>query len=173
MTARVLVTYASKHGATAEIAEKIKSTLLQHGLFADILPADEVTNPAPYQAVVLGSAVYVGQWRRSAVRFLREHRQALAEKQVWIFSSGPTGKGDPESLLNGWTVPTNVKPVVEELHPRDVAVFGGTLSDGKMNFFEKWITRKVKAPVGDFRNWDAIEEWAQGIASDLKDSVAV
>lgn len=171
MTARVLVTFASKHGATAEIAEKIKSTLLQHGLFADIMPMDEVTNPSPYQAVVLGSAVYVGQWRRSAVRFLHQHKQALTEKEVWIFSSGPTGNGEPESLLKGWTVPANVKPVLEQLKPRDVAVFGGTLSDAKMNFFEKWIIRKVKAPVGDYRNWEAIEAWAKGIASDLKAAV--
>lgn len=173
MTARVLVTYASKHGATAEIAEKIRETLLRNNLFVDILPMDEVTNPSPYQAVVLGSAVYVGQWRRSAVRFIKEHKQALTEKQVWIFSSGPTGAGDPEALLHGWKAPSNVKPIVDQINPRDVAVFGGTLDESRMNFFEKWIIGKVKAPVGDFRNWEAIEQWAKGIATELKAAVAV
>lgn len=171
MTARVLVTYASKHGATAGIAEKIQKTLLQSGLFADLLPMDEVTNPSPYDAIVLGSAVYIGRWRRDAVRFLKENQQALTEKQVWIFSSGPTGPGDPEKLLEGWLIPSNVKPMADRIQPRDIAVFGGTLEPEKMNFFEKWIIKNIKATTGDFRDWTAIEEWAREIASALKEGV--
>ena len=173
MTPRVLVTYASKHGATAEIANKIKETLLQAGLFVDLIPMEEVTNPSPYQAVVLGSAVYIGHWRRVAVRFLKEHEQALIQKQVWMFSSGPTGKGDPEKLLNGWTLPENIQSLVDRIKPRDIAVFGGLLDVDKMRFWEKWIIRNVKAPLGDFRDWEAIETWAKEIAEAMKEPVPV
>lgn len=168
MTPRVLVTYASKHGATAEIAKKIKETLLQAGLFVDLMPMEQVTNPSPYQAVVLGSAVYIGHWRRAATRFLKEHEEALTKKQIWMFSSGPTGKGDPEKLLNGWKFPENVQPIIDRIKPRDIAVFGGSLDENKMRFWEKWIIRNVKAPVGDFRDWAAIEGWALEIAEALK-----
>ncbi|MBK7407930.1 MAG: flavodoxin domain-containing protein [Saprospirales bacterium] len=167
MNPRVLVTYASKHGATADIANKIHEILKQAGLSADILPMDEVTNPSPYQAIVLGSAVYIGQWRRAAIRFLKAHEQALTEKQVWMFSSGPTGHGDPEKLLNGQKLPEGLQPIVARIQPRDIEVFGGVLDEDKMHFWEKWIIKNVKAPVGDFRDWAVIEAWAQGIAEDL------
>ncbi len=58
MDNQVLVTYASKHGATAKIVEKIDQVLGQSGLSTDVLPVDSVGDLTPYKAVVLGSAVY-------------------------------------------------------------------------------------------------------------------
>ena len=93
---RVLVAYGTKHGATAEIAEAIGKALIAAGLGVDVRRARRVRSLAPYQAVVLGSAVYAGRWRRDAMRLLR--RAELRERAVWLFSSGPVGedKGDPE-----------------------------------------------------------------------------
>ena len=63
METQVLVTYATKYGATREIAEKIGQTIQQAGFQVDVLPVDGVRDLAPYQAIVLGSAVYAGMWR--------------------------------------------------------------------------------------------------------------
>ena len=71
MDEQVLVAYATKYGATTEIAEKIGQVLRQAGLSADVLPVDRVGDLSTYRAVVLGSAVYIGQWRKEAVRFLK------------------------------------------------------------------------------------------------------
>ena len=71
MNTQVLVVYATKYGATAEIAEKIGQVLRQAGLRTDVLPADGVSDLTPYKAVVLGSAVYIGKWRKEAVKFLQ------------------------------------------------------------------------------------------------------
>jgi menaquinone-dependent protoporphyrinogen oxidase len=101
MDKQVLVAYATKYGATAEIAEKIGQVLRQASLHADVRPVDRVKDLAPYHAVVLGSAVYTGQWRKEAAKFLQTHETMLAQRQVWLFSSGPTGKGDPVELLKG------------------------------------------------------------------------
>ena len=101
MDVQVLVAYATKYGATAEIAEKIGQALRGAGLSADVLPADRVSDLTPYQAVVLGSAVYIGQWRKEAVKFLKANETVLAEKPVWLFSSGPSGEGDPVELGQG------------------------------------------------------------------------
>ena len=102
MNAKILVAYASKYGSTKEIAEKIGQVLTDAGFAVDVLPADKVADVAPYQAVVLGSAVYSGNWRKAAANFLKANEKALAGRPLWLFSSGPTGKGDPVDLVKGW-----------------------------------------------------------------------
>ena len=168
MDVQVLVVYATKYGATAEIAEKIGQVLGEAGLRADVLPADRVSDLTPYQAVVLGSAVYIGQWRKEAVKFLKANETVLAEKPMWLFSSGPTGEGDPVELAQGWRFPGKLQPIADRVRPRDVAIFHGAVDVGKLNLIEKWMLKNVKAPIGDFRDWDAITSWAAAIADALK-----
>jgi len=166
---QVLVAYATKYGATAEIAEKIGQVLCQAGLPADVLPADRAGDLSAYKAVVLGSAVYIGQWRKEAVRFLKANETALAGKLVWLFSSGPTGKGDPVELVQGWRFPGKLQSIADRIGPRDVAVFHGAVDADKLNFIEKWMLKNVKAPIGDFRDWEAITSWATAIAAELRE----
>jgi menaquinone-dependent protoporphyrinogen oxidase len=168
MDIQVLVAYGTKYGATAEIAEKIGQVLRQAGLRADVQPADRVGDLTSYQAVVLGSAVYIGQWRKGAVRFLKANQKALAERPVWLFSSGPTGEGDPLKLTQGWRLPTSLQPIADAIRPHDIALFHGAADVNKMNFLEKWMLKNVKAPAGDFRDWEAITAWATAIAETLK-----
>lgn len=170
MNMQVLVTYATKYGATAEIAAKIGQTLQQAGFHTDVLPADEVSDLSAYQAVIVGSAVYVGKWRKEAVEFLEDNEQALAQRLVWIFSSGPTGEGDAAELLKGWRLPEAQQALVERIQPRDVVVFHGELAREKLNLLEKWVIKNVKAPLGDFRDWDSITAWAAEIAAVLKEA---
>jgi menaquinone-dependent protoporphyrinogen oxidase len=167
MDVRVMVAYATKYGATAEIAEKIGQVLREAGLRADVLPADGVKDLSPYKAVVLGSAVYIGQWRKAAARFLKANEKALAEKPVWLFSSGPTGEGDPVVLVQGWRLPKALQPIADRIHPRDIAVFHGAADMTKLNGIEKWALKNVKAPPGDFRDWKAISAWAGAISEAL------
>ena len=164
MDKKVLVAYASKYGATAEIAEKIGEVLKQEGLQADVLPVKSVKNLAEYGAVVLGSGVYIAMWRKEAANFLKANEKLLTEKPVWLFSTGPGGEGDPVQLLKGWRFPKGLQPVIERIKPRDTAVFGGNVDAKKMNFIEKWMIKNVKSPVGDFRDWNAITKWAKDIA---------
>ncbi len=164
----VLVAYATKHGATTEIAEKIAQVLRQAGLEADVLPADRVNDLSAYQGIVLGSAVYIGRWRKEAAKFLEANEKALAERPVWLFSSGPTGEEDPAELLDGWRLPEGLQPVADRVQPRDVAVFHGALDKSKLNLIEKFMINMVKAPVGDFRDWETITAWAGTIADGLK-----
>ena len=168
MDDRVLVAYATKHGATAEIAEKIGQTLREAGLPADVLPANRVGDLTPYKAVVLGSAVYIGQWRKEAVAFLKANEKALAGRPVWLFSSGPTGKGNPEELTKGWRFPKALQPISDRIQPRDLALFHGALDPKTLSQVEKWMIKKVKAPLGDFRVLDAVNSWASVIAGTLK-----
>lgn len=169
MNKKVLVAYASKYGATKEIAEKIAEVLQTAGLETDVQPAKTVKNLDAYGAVVLGSAVYVGMWRKSAVKFLKTHESALSRLPVWLFSTGPTGEGDPVELLKGWRFPEKHQPIVDRIQPNEIAVFHGALDMDVLNPIHKSMIKTVKATMGDFRDWDAITEWAQGIAKTLSD----
>ena len=163
----VLIAYATKYGATVEIAEKIGQVLREAGLRADVLPADRVGDVTAYRAVVLGSAVYAGQWRKEAATFLEANEKQLAERPVWLFSSGPTGEGDPVQLMKGWRFPEAQQPIADRIRPRDIAFFHGVLDMKKLSLPEKLIIKGIKAPVGDFRDWAAITSWSATIADAL------
>ena len=167
MSSKVLVAYATKYGATAEIAAKIGEVLAQAGIAADVLPVKQVKDLDAYDAVVLGSAVYIFRWRKEAGRFLKANAKLLAERPLWIFSSGPTGEGDPVELANGWRFPKGLQPLLDKIKPREVVVFHGAIDSGKMKGMEKWMIQKVGAAVEDSRDWEAIASWAGAIASAL------
>ncbi len=168
METRVLVVYATKYGATAGIAEKIGQVLQEAGLSVDVQPADQAGDPTAYQAVVLGSAVYIGRWRKEAARYLKAHEEALAQRPVWIFNSGPLGEGDAAEQAGDLGFPKGLRPIAERIKVRDIAVFHGAVNLEKLNSLERWMFKNVKSPIGDFRDWDAITAWAAGIAAALK-----
>lgn len=169
MENNVLVAYATKYGATKEIAKRIGEVLRQEGLNPGVMPANEARNLDQYQAVVLGSAVYAGQWRDEASTFLKENESKLALMPVWLFSSGPTGEGDPVELMSGWQFPETLKPIADRIQPQDIVFFHGKLDSKSLNFAEKLIVKGIKAPMGDFRDWEAITAWAEGIRESLND----
>lgn len=102
------------------------------------------------------------------VAYATKHGQKLAARDVWLFSSGPTGEGDPVENLQGWRLPESLQPVAERIQPHEIAVFHGSLALDDLNFLEKWAIKNVKAPVGDFRDWEMITAWAQSITELLK-----
>lgn len=169
MNNRVLVTYATKYGATAEIAVKIGTVLRESGFQTDVVPIEQVEEVYMYRAVIMGSAIYMGQWRKEAMQFLKHKKEVLGERPTWIFSSGPTGEGDPDDLLNGWHYPEKLNDVMDVIQPQSITVFHGGLNLNKLNMLEKWIVRNVNAETGDFRDWDTIVAWATQIACELKD----
>jgi menaquinone-dependent protoporphyrinogen oxidase len=167
---KILVAYATKYGATAGIAEKICEILRQEGLVTDLFIADRVRDLSPYRAVVLGSATYMFKWRKEAAHFLKKHEKALAERPVWLFSSGPLSEGDPVEQLEGWRFPKDLQAVADRIRPRDIAVFHGALDLNKLNPVEKWMMEKFGSPVGDFRDWEMVAAWAMSIAAALKEA---
>ena len=165
---KVLVAYASKHGATAEITEKIGQVLRESGLQVDVSPVKSANDLKSYDAVILGSAAYMFQWRADAVSFLKKNQNLLAERPIWLFYSGPLGKGDALELVKGQRFPKPLKPVIDHIKPRDTKVFHGFINMDKLNFFERFAFKKSPAMQGDFRDWDAIISWAKSIVSELK-----
>jgi menaquinone-dependent protoporphyrinogen oxidase len=160
---KVLVTYGSKHHSTAEIAERIGGQLRGAGYDVDVEPAGSAGSPDPYDAVVVGGAVYMARWHRDARRFLKQHRKRLAQKDLWLFSSGPVGEDDPKANADRWTRPKFVEKMAAELHAHDHAVFGGRVPQDPGNFVERAMLRDTPAEVQDRRDWQEIDNWAKTI----------
>lgn len=163
--AKALVAYASKRGSTAEIAEVIAGVIRESRHEVDCVEAGAVTGLDGYDAVVLGSAVYMRRWRGDARHFLRKHRRALAQLPLWVFSSGPTG--DPSRDNPAWTEPAHTIKQAEEIGARDHVVFGGSMPAEPHGRIERSMVENTPPEWRDRRDWDAIRAWATGIAAEL------
>lgn len=158
--AATLVVYASKAGATRDIAEVIGITMIVAGHRVSMLPVNEVTTLRPYGVVVLGSPIYHRRWRPEAVRFLRQHREALAGKDVWLFQSGPCGEQDEVRQL---PLPAAVRRLADEIGARPAVTFGGKLDPATARgAIGRWMATGELA--GDWRDWERIRAWATTVA---------
>ncbi len=172
----VLVAYASRYGSTGEIAERIAATLTAAGHEAVARPAGTVADVGEADAVVVGSAVYMGHWRKEALAFVQAHREALAARPVWLFSSGPLpGAVVPDRVAASSAddgTPTEVPDVVASVGAREHRVFDGRLDPTRLGVRDRLIRAlpagKPLLPEVDGRDWPAIEEWTRAIARDLE-----
>lgn len=160
---KILVTEASRHGSTRDIADAIAEELRDAGLDADLLDAGSVTNIDGYDAVVIGSAIYMGGWMPDARRLIERFEAQMQALPVWLFSSGPLGDDNPQPAGD----PPQVPGLIERSGAREHRVFTGKLDRESLGFGERMIAKMVHAPEGDFRDWDAIRSWAREIAAEL------
>ena len=158
---RVLVTAASRHEATAELAAAIAAALRRRDIEAQARPISEVAEVGGYDAVVLGSAVYVGRWLREARRFAESNATTLATMPVWLFSSGPVGPG-------GESGPADADTLAELTGAREHRVFAGRLDRQGLGLGERFLVRLVRVPERDDRDWAAVERFATDIADALE-----
>jgi menaquinone-dependent protoporphyrinogen oxidase len=160
---RVLVTAATKYGATGEIARAIGEVLAEHGLDPTVVPPEQVDRLDGYDAVVLGSAVYAGHWLKPARELVDSFGGELAERPVWLFSSGPVG--DPPKPEEG---PLDVADVLAATGAREHRVFAGKLVRKHLSLPERAIVSALRVPQGDFRDWAEIRRWAAEVAGALR-----
>jgi menaquinone-dependent protoporphyrinogen oxidase len=159
---RVLVAYASERGGTAEVADWIGAALRRAGVEPDVRPAGEVPDLDGYDAVVVGGALYEGRWHREARRFVRHHAGDLADRPVWLFSSGPLDYTARDGAIG--PVP-GVAKFAGRLHARGHATFGGRLTPDAKGFLASKIAKRMS---GDYRDREQVAEWATGIARELR-----
>jgi menaquinone-dependent protoporphyrinogen oxidase len=166
---RVLVVVATKHGSTKEIAEAVVRGLADDDtqeapLTVVLQEAEHAPSPAGFDAVVVGSAVYAGRWREPARDWVSAHAAALRTRPVWLFSSGPIGSPPfpPDE-------PHDVHPLSELIGARGHRSFPGRLDKDLLSFGERAMVTAMRAPLGDFRDWDEIRAWAEEVATQLRD----
>jgi menaquinone-dependent protoporphyrinogen oxidase len=159
---RTLVTYVSKHGSTRGIAEAIGRRLRERGVDAEVRPIGDGDGLEGYDAVVVGSAVYLGSWMKEAQAFLERHAEALRTVPVWLFSSGPTAEDPLDRAVSAKQLRQ-----LDAVGARDHHLFRGALDPEGLGFLERRAVKMAKQPLGDFREWSDVERWADSI-SDLR-----
>ncbi len=159
----VAIVIASRHGSTREIGEEIAGSLRHHGIGSTLYDASDEVNLSGRTGVIVGSAVYLGKWMKEARAFIHDHHQQLQELPVWLFSSGPIGDRAATRSLD--------QPMINELTKQSGAightVFLGKLDPSQLSRSERLMSRIVQAPEGDFRDFDAVDAWAEEIADVL------
>jgi len=159
MNQKVLVAYSSWCGSTAEMATEMARVITEKGETVDLLPVKDVKDLDAYKSVVLGSAIRVGKWNGDAVDFVQRYQAALAQKPTAFFTVCMTLKDD--TAENRQTVSAYLDPVRALVKPRKEGFFAGKVDYKKMNFFMGFLMRNmIKAPEGDYRNWDTVRAWA-------------
>jgi menaquinone-dependent protoporphyrinogen oxidase len=177
---RILVAYASRHGATQGIAEHIGQVLERHSHEVTVRPAQQVDGLELYDAFIIGSAAYAGGWLGEATAFVRRHRSFLESRPVWLFSSGPVGPDKVDAKGRDVLLASEPKEFGEferAIQPRGKEVFFGAYDPdqapiGLMEGLGERIFRllpeaRAALPAGDYRDWGAIEAWANSIAREL------
>jgi menaquinone-dependent protoporphyrinogen oxidase len=159
-----LVTAASKHEATWEIAQRIGRVLGDAKIETTVLPVEVAEEPDRFDAVVIGSAIYYGKWLEPARRYVERYAEVLRERPVWLFSSGPLG--DPPHPAEADSA--QVEGLMVASGAREHRLFTGRLDRDRLGRGERIVARAVKAPEGDFRDWAAIDDWSRGIARELR-----
>jgi menaquinone-dependent protoporphyrinogen oxidase len=160
---KILVAYASKCGSTAEVAAKIGETIATKGFEVDVKPAREVTSLDGYQSVVLGSAIRMGQWLPDALNFARKFQTELSGLPVSIFCVHLLNSGDTQDEKAARVVYTT--PIKKVVNPQKEAFFTGKTDLAKMSFFDRTLSKLLKAQNEDKRDWNAIQNWATELVS--------
>jgi len=164
---RVLVSAASRHGATTEIAQAIGQVLSGQGLSVAVIAPGDVRSLDGYDAVIIGSAVYMGHWLDPAQELVNRFRVALADRPVWLFSSGPVGKPSSKLAQAMDQDPADLSAMVEATHARDHRRFAGKLDRKVLSLHQRAGLLVFRGLDGDFRDWVGIRQWADGIARQL------
>jgi menaquinone-dependent protoporphyrinogen oxidase len=171
---RVLVAYATDHGSTRGVADRIADRLRRNGADADACAVADVLGVSRYEAVILGSAIHGGRWLPSARQFADRNAASLRERPVWLFSVSTLG--DEESMFPPWVADRlralrKESPEIAELRrllrPREHRNFAGAIARSHWPVTGRAFFLATGGRYGDHRNWPAIDAWADHIAAQL------
>jgi menaquinone-dependent protoporphyrinogen oxidase len=163
----VLVTAASRQGSTHGIAEAIGRTLRSRGLDVTLTEPEAVASIDDYDAFVVGSAIYMGHWLDSGVEFVHRFAPALAERPVWLFSSGPVGDPQRKLVQKMTSDPLELPELVRLTQARDHRIFAGKLSGNDLSGPGRLSLFLFRGIEGDWRDWPSVERWAAEIGEAL------
>jgi menaquinone-dependent protoporphyrinogen oxidase len=184
---KILVTFASNSGSTAEVARAVMEEIQKSGVPVELLPIAEVRELATYSAVVLGGPMIMG-WHREAMQFLHKNKKAWSAMPLAVFvtcmsltKTGETNiQGVPVCLDEALPKPAQnashltfkerysqssnyIRPILRACprKPVSVGLFGGQLNFSHMQWWAMiFVVLILQAQAGDRRNWPAIRTWA-------------
>ncbi len=161
----ILVTYATRAGSTYEVASCVAEVLRDEGTSVDVKPIPAVHNVKDYDAVIVGSAIRMGNWLPEAVAFVKANRESLSHiPTAYFLVSGLLRDDTPEMRRK---VLAFLDPVRTILEPTSIGLFAGKIDYSKMDWFDRSIAEAVSSSEGDWRNWKAMRQWAHDLQASL------
>ncbi len=161
MIGKLLITFATRAGSTEEIAGEIAAQNSLRGSSVTLLPVKEVRDLTVYDAIIVGSAVRMGQWLPEALNFVKSHADTLNNMPTAFFSvHGNNLSDDPASRTARLAYLDTVRMLVM---PKFEGFFAGCIDANRLGLIDRMILKAVKSPQGDFRSWDVIRTWANSI----------
>jgi menaquinone-dependent protoporphyrinogen IX oxidase len=193
---KILVTYATMAGSTAEVAQVVGDELTNFGYQVDVLPLSDVRNLQPYEAVVVGGPMIMG-WHRAALRFMKKHREDFKRIPLAVFVLAMNLTQTGETSVDGVPVFVDenlpkppkqdgrlnfreryarlshyLHPIVQATHPVkpvNIGFFGGRLEFGRLKWWAMlFVLLVIQASPGERRNWIAIRSWAAALPAALQ-----
>jgi menaquinone-dependent protoporphyrinogen oxidase len=169
---KILVAYASYCGSTGKVAEAIGEIFCEQGAQVDVRLMKNVNEISAYDGAILGSAVRSAAWLTEAIEFVGKNKEKLSQIPVAYFLTClALHKDTVESRQVAGSYLNPVLKAVPAVHPVERGLFAGVLDYSKMNIIFRTIMKsKMKnqgIPEGDFRNWEAIHNWAKEISPSL------
>jgi menaquinone-dependent protoporphyrinogen oxidase len=165
MTNRILVAYATRAGSTVEVAAAIGEALSGRGFLVDVKPVKEKPSVEGCQAVVIGSAIRMGSWLPEAVNFVKNNQAQLCRIPTALFTVHMLNRGEDEASCQARQAYTAA--VRQVLTPVDEVFFNGKMDYSRLSFLDRTIAKAVEkqtdSRAGDFRDWEKIRAWAQGL----------
>lgn len=165
MNGKILIAYASKSGTTVEVAEAMGKALCEQGVAVDVQPVNSVKSLDGYRAIVVGSGVRTGSWLKEANEFVQQYAAQMNSLPTAIFTVHLQNLDDSEASQAGRAA--YVAPVLGIIQPIEQGFFAGRMDFSKLSFFEKTISKAMKAKEEDRRDWGKINAWAAGLAAAL------
>jgi len=163
---KILVAYATKAGSTAEVAAEIGRVIgSKAGYTVDVRPVEQLEGVDGYDAVIVGSGIRAGRWLPEATKFVEDHGDALRQVPVALFAVCLTMREDTEE--NRSEVAAYLDPVREAVQPMDIGLFAGVMDYERLPLLLRLMVKKMGAPEGDFRDWEAIQAWASQVCARL------
>jgi menaquinone-dependent protoporphyrinogen oxidase len=169
----VLVAYASRHGATAGIAERLAARIAAAGTTVAVRRVDTIEDLGGFDAVVLGSPVYEQSWPPEASRFVADHTTELAARPLWLFSVGSFGDDGRLTGPLARKEPRDIGATLATLRPREYRIFRGVIQKHQWPFWSRLLFHLFGGRFGDHRDWPAIEAWGEEIGRTLAGHTAV
>lgn len=158
---KILVAFATRAGSTSEVAEYVAGVLRESGATVDVRPVRSVRDVHGYDAVIIGSAIRMGKWLPEAVNFVKTNRESLSRvPTAYFLVSAYLHEGTPEIRK---TVLAYLDPVRAILDPVSIGLFAGKMDFSKLSWLDRTIAKAVGSTEGDWRDWDAIREWARNL----------
>ena len=153
---KTLILYATKYGATKEIAEKIGSKMDSAVIYdvkqGNIPPLDE------FERIIIGSSLYAGSIRKELKKFVSSNVKTISDKTVGVFLSG---MGESES--EGAFISNFPAEIIKKAKAK--ALLGGIFDPQKAGAMARFIMKIVTKQSGYINtiNDEKIDRFVQGL----------